>query len=198
MYFEHILVFLTISFHRISGSPLNGPCASDDDCGTIDTYCKNQTCVCAENFGVWYDSCVQLSSPAVRCKKKTECHNILGVRSMCTKKFQCACKPFHHLHMGQCVKNRDLDEMCEHDHQCYCGAGCEERIACIHKNCTCKPGHKPYRTRRCIDDPSFVITPKENLVSPPISIQSASTSSATSVTVLAIMPVITNLLRSLV
>ncbi|KAG5892831.1 hypothetical protein JTB14_032425 [Gonioctena quinquepunctata] len=180
MYLEHILVFLFVLTHRISGSPLNGPCESNDDCGTIDTYCRNSTCVCEENFGVWYDSCVQLSAPVVPCKRKHECHAVLGVKSMCTKKFQCACKPFHHLHLGQCVKNRDLDDMCEHDYQCYCGAGCEEKIACIHKNCTCKPGHKPYRTRRCIGDPSLVIIPKASSISRVSTQFSAST--ATSVT----------------
>ncbi|KAJ8958295.1 hypothetical protein NQ318_017441, partial [Aromia moschata] len=44
----------------------------------------------------------------------------------------------------------DLHDICEHDHQCYCGADCEDKIACIGRNCTCKPGHKPYRIRRCI------------------------------------------------
>ncbi|CAH2013734.1 unnamed protein product [Acanthoscelides obtectus] len=69
---------------------------------------------------------------------------------------ECACKPFHHIHMGQCVKNRDLDDACDHDHQCYCGAGCENRIACIDKQCSCREGYKPYGSRRCVDDPLSV------------------------------------------
>ncbi|CAG9860998.1 unnamed protein product [Phyllotreta striolata] len=150
------LVFICVLIERSQGSALHGSCLTNDDCGTIDTYCRNQTCVCRENFSVWYDSCVQTPSPPLRCSKKHECHSKLGARSMCTKKGLCTCKPFHHLHQGQCVKNRDLHDNCEHDHQCYCGADCEDKIACIHKSCSCKPGHKPYRIRRCIHDPVIV------------------------------------------
>lgn len=159
------LVFICVLIRRNQGSALHGACLSNDDCGTIDTYCKNETCVCRENFAVWYDSCIQMPSPPIRCTKKLECHPTLGGRSMCTKKGQCACKAFHHLHQGQCVKNRDLHTICEHDHQCYCGADCEAKIACIHKSCTCKTGHKPYRTRRCIRDSLYVDIPNESILS---------------------------------
>ncbi|XP_028133230.1 uncharacterized protein LOC114328558 [Diabrotica virgifera virgifera] len=151
--------FLWVFIQRSTGSPLHGGCTSSEDCGTIDTYCKNETCVCRDNFAVWYDSCVQMPTPALRCSKKQECHKSLGARSMCTKKGQCACKPFHHIHSGQCVKNRDLHDQCEHDHQCYCGAECQGKIACIHKSCACKPGHRPYKIRRCILDPAYIDIP---------------------------------------
>ncbi|XP_057662700.1 uncharacterized protein LOC130897805 [Diorhabda carinulata] len=159
MFLRLSIFFTCILVQKNAGSPLHGACLSTEDCGTIDTYCRNQTCVCRENFSVWYDSCIELPSPAIRCSKKQECHELLGPRSMCTKKNQCACKPFHHLHQGQCVKNRDLHDQCEHDHQCYCGAECQAKIACIHKSCTCKPGHKPYKIRRCMEDPAYIDIP---------------------------------------
>jgi len=115
-------------------------------------------CSCRENFAIWFDSCVPLAHPRVPCTKKHDCHKTLGIKSMCTKKNQCACKAFHHLHMGQCVKNRDLLDTCDHDHQCYCGADCQDKIACIHNNCSCKAGHSPYKSRRCISDQPVVLT----------------------------------------
>ncbi|CAH1971219.1 unnamed protein product [Acanthoscelides obtectus] len=156
MYLEQFLVFSTFFIYHTTGSALHGECFTSEDCGTIDTYCKNNTCACKENFAVWYDSCIQLPTPGIRCTKKHDCHASLGVRSICTKRMECACKPFHHIHMGQCVKNRDLDDACDHDHQCYCGAGCENRIACIEKQCSCREGYKPYGSRRCVDDPLSV------------------------------------------
>nr|CAI5858003.1 unnamed protein product [Callosobruchus analis] len=99
---------------------------------------------------------LRIPTPSIRCTKKHDCHSSLGSRSICTKRMECACKPFHHIHLGQCVKNRDLEDACDHDHQCYCGAGCESRIACIDKQCFCREGYKPYGSRRCIDDPLYV------------------------------------------
>ncbi|KAJ8913761.1 hypothetical protein NQ315_002441, partial [Exocentrus adspersus] len=105
---------------------------------------------------------VLVAKPRITCVKRHDCQSILGVKSMCTKSSYCACKPFHHLHHGQCVKNRDLHDICDHDHQCYCGAGCEDKIACIERNCSCRPGHKPYRSRRCIYDPANPPPPPAN------------------------------------
>ncbi|XP_060524543.1 uncharacterized protein LOC132700960 [Cylas formicarius] len=144
-------VFLfTFGISCVIGSGLHERCDTDEDCGTIDTYCSNKICACKEHFAVFYDSCVPLAQPRIRCTDRNQCQEVMGIRSMCTKKRQCVCKPFHHLHLGQCVKNRDLHDICEHDHQCYCGAGCENKIACIGRNCTCKHGHRPYRSRQCI------------------------------------------------
>ncbi|XP_050313434.1 uncharacterized protein LOC126748327 isoform X2 [Anthonomus grandis grandis] len=142
---------------RVTGSALHEHCETDDDCGTIDTVCEKNICVCRENFAVWFDSCLQLPQPRIACTKKHDCQKTLGVRSTCTKKSQCACKPFHHLHNNQCIKNRDLHESCDNDSQCYCGADCQEKIACIHKNCSCKAGHSSYKSRRCISDDSSVL-----------------------------------------
>lgn len=154
---EQLLLVWSICIIGTTGSALHGPCETNDDCGTIDTICHKGVCVCTENFAVWYDSCVSLPLPRITCTKKHECHKSLGIKSMCTKKNQCACKPFHHLHLGQCVKNRDLHDTCDHDHQCYCGGDCQDRIACIHKNCSCKAGHRPYKSRRCISDEPVVL-----------------------------------------
>ncbi|XP_030751854.1 uncharacterized protein LOC115879277 [Sitophilus oryzae] len=157
MHLEILLVCVACVIAGIKASAIHGPCETDEDCGTIDTECNNNVCTCKPNFAVWFDSCVALPQPRITCHKKHDCHRSLGVKSMCTKKNQCACKPFHHLHQGQCVKNRDLHDTCDHDHQCYCGEDCQEKIACIHKNCSCKAGHKPYRSRRCISDTPFVL-----------------------------------------
>ncbi|KAL1500900.1 hypothetical protein ABEB36_006319 [Hypothenemus hampei] len=146
------ITILACSISGTMGSALHGPCDNDDACGTIDTECQNGVCVCRENFTVLYDSCVPMAESRVHCTKKNDCHKVLGVKSTCTKKNQCVCKQFHHLHLGQCVKNRDLHETCDHDHQCYCGVDCQLKIACIHKNCSCKAGHSPYKSRRCISD----------------------------------------------
>ncbi|XP_066138301.1 uncharacterized protein [Euwallacea fornicatus] len=153
-----VFIFVFVWLGGALGSALHGPCETDDDCGTIDTICYKGVCACRENFAVWYDSCVPLANPRVTCSKKQECHKALGIKSMCTKKNQCACKAFHHLHNGQCVKNRDLHDLCDHDRQCYCGADCQEKIACIHKNCSCRAGHSPYKSRRCISDQPMVLT----------------------------------------
>ncbi|ENN79324.1 uncharacterized protein LOC109535015 [Dendroctonus ponderosae] len=149
---------LSICIIGSAGSALHGPCETDDDCGTMDTVCKNGVCACQEQFAVWFDSCISLAQPRVACTKKHECHKKMGIRSICTKKNQCACKAFHHLHLGQCVKNRDLHDTCDHDHQCYCGADCQSKIACIHKNCSCIAGHSPYKSRRCISDLPMVLS----------------------------------------
>lgn len=150
--FSFIIILLFLQ--QSSGSGLYGPCFNDTDCGTIDTYCKKGSCACREHFTEWTDTCIELANPRVSCTRKHECHSILGSRSICTRHGQCACKPFHHLYNGQCVKNRDLYDICEHDHQCYCGKDCGERIACINKNCTCSPGNTPYKIRRCISNKS--------------------------------------------
>lgn len=44
----------------------------------------------------------------------------------------------------------DLHDGCQHDHQCYCGSDCEDKIGCNGRICSCKPGHKSYMIRRCI------------------------------------------------
>ncbi|XP_076268042.1 uncharacterized protein LOC143201072 [Rhynchophorus ferrugineus] len=165
MNLDKICLVIAVCFvANVAGSALHGACETDDDCGTIDTLCHNGICTCKEHFAVWFDSCVALPHPRIACEKKNECHRTLGIKSMCTKKNLCACKPFHHLHQGQCVKNRDLHDMCDHDHQCYCGADCQDKIACIHKNCSCKAGHKPYRTRRCISEHPIVLSVADHQV----------------------------------
>ncbi|KAK9882142.1 hypothetical protein WA026_019661 [Henosepilachna vigintioctopunctata] len=156
------------------GSALHGPCASHEECGTFDTHCRNGTCVCKDNFMTVFDSCVHVATENIECKRKEECHSILGSKSTCKNK-RCVCRPFHHLHKKQCVKNKDLHDFCEHDHQCYCGQDCIDRIGCIKHKCTCKEGYKPYSIRRCIVDPYHPVE------SPPIEVvQRPLTSPATS------------------
>ncbi|XP_019880580.1 uncharacterized protein LOC109608574 [Aethina tumida] len=163
--YQQLIIIAVFLFVRISGSALHGSCLINEDCGTIDTYCKDGVCSCKPNFIVWYDSCLQITTPPMHCRKKDECQNVLGARSLCTRNNVCACRPFHHLHNGQCVKNRDLHDICEHDHQCYCGVDCGDKIACIGRNCTCKPGHKAYRSRRCISiEPVHTVVQHTNLV----------------------------------
>ncbi|CAH0559404.1 unnamed protein product, partial [Brassicogethes aeneus] len=151
MHFQYSYLMLVTFFIKYSsGSGLHGQCDFDEDCGTIDTHCHSGICSCKPNFIVLFDSCIQVTTPPIHCRRKEECHRALGSRSLCSKNNICACRAFHHLHNGQCVKNRDLHETCEHDHQCYCGVDCGDKIACIARNCTCKTGHRPYRSRRCI------------------------------------------------
>lgn len=41
------------------GVLLNGKCDVDTNCGTLDSFCKNGTCACIENFTTFEDSCVK-------------------------------------------------------------------------------------------------------------------------------------------
>lgn len=109
-----------------------------------------------------------VASEKIECTRKEQCHHILGNKSTCKNK-RCVCRPFHHLHKEQCVKNKgnnkmhfifwsklrsfsDLHDFCEHDHQCYCGQDCVERIGCTNNKCTCREGYKTYSIRRCIGE----------------------------------------------
>ncbi|XP_063932741.1 tenascin-like [Zophobas morio] len=144
------LIILTFTFSTASGSGLHGPCEGNEQCGTLDTYCKNGICVCKDDFVVFYDHCVQLATPHIQCMHKSNCIAILGQKGFC-KSHKCVCKSFHHFYNNQCIKSKGLDEQCDNDHQCYCGQDCNDKIECAKGICACKYGFKVYR-RRCIPD----------------------------------------------
>lgn len=53
---ENVFCKLKIIF---VGILLNGKCDVDANCGTLDSYCKNGTCTCSEEFTTYEDSCVK-------------------------------------------------------------------------------------------------------------------------------------------
>ncbi|XP_044252300.1 tenascin-like [Tribolium madens] len=153
MIYATLIIILPIIL-TVSGSALHGPCETNENCGTLDTFCQNGTCVCRDNFRVFDDHCVQIATPAIPCAHKTVCKTSLGPKGICVDK-HCACRSFHHFFNKQCVKSKGLDEECDSDHQCYCGEDCNDKIGCVNRICTCKTGFK-IKGRRCIPDPNFV------------------------------------------
>lgn len=44
--------------YPVIASGLFGPCVSNEECGILDTICKNGICICRGNFTVKDDTCV--------------------------------------------------------------------------------------------------------------------------------------------
>jgi hypothetical protein len=145
-------VILTFLIAAVSGSALHGSCEKNEQCGTVDTYCRNGTCICKDGFAVNEDHCVQLVVPEIACTHRSKCNLHSGHKGLFCHEKRCVCRSFHHFHNSQCVKSKGLDQECTSDHQCYCGEDCKEKIECAEGMCACKKGFKRYSTR-CIVDP---------------------------------------------